>query len=29
MVEAFLEHDLQSDHWISAIDADGARLVSD
>lgn len=29
MVEAFLEHDLESDHWVSAIDADGARVVND
>lgn len=29
MVEAFAEHNLASDHWISAIDADGARVVDD
>jgi homoserine kinase len=27
MVEAFAEHDLATDHWISAIDQDGARVV--
>lgn len=27
MVAAFLEHDLPSDHWISAIDASGARVI--
>lgn len=27
MVEAFAEHNLASDHWISAIDAEGARVV--
>lgn len=27
MVAAFTEHDLASDHWISAIDATGARVV--
>jgi homoserine kinase len=27
MVEAFAEHNLASDHWVSAIDTEGARLV--
>lgn len=27
MVEAFAEHNLASDHWVSAIDAEGARIV--
>ena len=27
MVEAFAEHDLASDHWISAIDTEGARVL--
>jgi homoserine kinase len=27
MVEAFAEHNLASDHWVSSIDADGARVV--
>jgi len=27
MVEAFAEHNLASDHWISSIDAEGARVV--
>ena len=27
MVEAFATHDLASDHWICAIDTDGARVV--
>lgn len=27
MIEAFAEHDLATDHWISAIDQDGARVV--
>jgi homoserine kinase len=28
MVEAFAEHNLSSDHWISTIDTEGARLVT-
>lgn len=28
MVEAFAEHDLASDHWVSAIDTEGARVVT-
>jgi homoserine kinase len=27
MVEAFAEHNLASDHWVSAIDTEGARVV--
>jgi homoserine kinase len=27
MVEAFAEHNLASDHWVSAIDTEGARIV--
>ena len=27
MVEAFAEHNLACDHWVSAIDTEGARLV--
>jgi len=27
MVEAFAEHDLASDHWVSSIDTEGARVV--
>jgi homoserine kinase len=27
MVEAFAEHDLASDYWVSAIDTEGARVV--
>jgi homoserine kinase len=29
MVEAFAEHNLASDHWVSAIDTEGARIVED
>lgn len=29
MVEAFAEHDLASDYWVSAIDTEGARVVAD
>jgi len=29
MVEAFAEHNLAADHWVSAIDTEGARLVQD
>jgi len=29
MVKAFQTHGLASDHWVSTIDADGARIVSD
>jgi homoserine kinase len=28
MVSAFLEHNLPADHWVSAIDAAGARVVA-
>lgn len=27
MVEAFAEHDLAADHWVSAIDTEGARVM--
>ncbi len=29
MVEAFAEHNLASDHWVSAIDTEGARIVEE
>ncbi len=29
MVEAFAEHNLTTDHWISTIDTEGARVVAD
>jgi hypothetical protein len=28
MVEAFAEHNLSSDSWISTIDTEGARVVA-
>jgi homoserine kinase len=29
MVEAFAEHDLATDSWVSAIDTEGARILEE